>query len=129
MDEMSALLFANNQKIHVDGWVLTFSRLFPLIVCAWSAERSIATSCLPRWMLISCVGAIMFRITTVLNAASRVPQYRGFGTNVSCVPSAKWTFLRKRKTNVFASLDADHDCTSSGRGWARSPPLYVKNVS
>jgi hypothetical protein len=42
---------------------------------------------------------------------------------VSGVPSAKWTFRRRRKTNVFASLDADHDCTRSGLGWARSPPL------
>ena len=73
-DETCGLLFANSQKIHVDGSVRTFRRLFPLIVCAWSAERSIATSCFPRWMLISWVGAIMFRITTVLNAAFRDPQ-------------------------------------------------------
>ena len=48
---------------------------------------------------------------------------------VSGVPSAKWTFLRRLKTNVFASFDAFHDCTSMGTGCARSPPLYVKNVS
>ena len=72
--EMSGLLFANSQKIHVEGCRLTFRLLLPLMLCAWSADRSIATSCLPRWMLISCVGAIMLRITTVLNAALRVPQ-------------------------------------------------------
>ena len=48
---------------------------------------------------------------------------------VSGVPSAKRTFRRSWKMNVFASLDTFHDCTSSGRGWARSPPLYVKKVS
>ena len=48
---------------------------------------------------------------------------------VSGVPSAKRTFLRRLKMNVFAFFDADHDCTSRGTGWARSPPLYVKNVS
>src|SRR5882672_9613127 len=35
-------------------------------------------------MLISCVGAIMLRITTVLKAAFLAPQYRGFGTSVIC---------------------------------------------
>jgi hypothetical protein len=48
---------------------------------------------------------------------------------VSGVPSAKWTFFRRLKTNVFASLDAVHERTSCGIGCARSPPLYVKNVS
>jgi hypothetical protein len=42
---------------------------------------------------------------------------------VSGVPSAKCTFRRRLKTNVFASFDAVHDCTRSGRGCARSPPL------
>ena len=73
-DETCGLLFANSQKIQVEGSSRTFRRLLPLIVCAWSAERSIATSCYPRWMLISCVGAIMLRTTTVLNAAFRDPQ-------------------------------------------------------
>ena len=72
--ETCGLLFASMKKIHVDGDVRTFRRLFPLIVCAWSEERSIAISSFPRWMLMSCVGAIMFLITTVLNAALRVPQ-------------------------------------------------------
>jgi hypothetical protein len=35
---------------------------------------------------------------------------------VSGVPSAKCTFLRSWKTNVFASLDAVHERTRSGRG-------------
>ena len=60
--------------LHVDGDVRTFRRLFPRIVCAWSEERSIATSCFPRWMLISWVGAIMLRTTTVLNFALNGPQ-------------------------------------------------------
>ena len=72
--EICGLLFAKSQKIHVEGCSETFSFALDLIVCAWSAERSIATSCFPRWMLMSCVGAIMFRITTVENAALRAPQ-------------------------------------------------------
>ena len=48
---------------------------------------------------------------------------------VSGVPSAKWTLVRRWKTNVFASFDAVHERTSSGIGWARSLPRYVKKVS
>src|SRR5262249_1140153 len=210
----------------------------PFSVCAWSAERSIAISCVPRWTLISCVGAIMFRTTTVLKPGFLGPQYFGFGTSVSCdvvlydlssygplpapadadelnhcsavsaveasaaavppcaftsfeltmpndgfariavscvagvadfittvylplaetlmparrgagfplmfisrlsekttsadvsgVPSAKWTFFFRWKVNVFAPFVAFHDCTSSGIGFERSPPLYVNSVS
>ena len=42
---------------------------------------------------------------------------------VSGVPSAKRTSRRRLKTNILASLDTVHECTSSGRGCARSPPL------
>ena len=42
---------------------------------------------------------------------------------VSGVPSAKCTFFFSWNVNVFASLLAVHDCTSSGIGWARSLPL------
>ena len=74
IDEICGLLFANSQKTHVDGCSETFTFLLLLSDCAWSDDRSIATSCLPRWMLISWVAAIMFRRTTVPNAAFLAPQ-------------------------------------------------------
>jgi hypothetical protein len=67
-------LFANSQNTQVDGVSSTFSLLLPLMLCACSEERSIATSCEPRWMLISCVAAIMLRITTVVHFALFRPQ-------------------------------------------------------
>src|SRR3954464_12081279 len=81
---MDALSFANSQNTHVDGWsdTLSFELLFR--VCAWSDERSIATSCEPRWMLISCVGAIMLRTTTVVNAGFFAPPGRLCGRRVTC---------------------------------------------
>ena len=59
------MLFAIRKKIHVEGWSETLTFLLHLSVCAWSAERSIAISCEPRATFRSCVGAIMFRITTL----------------------------------------------------------------
>src|SRR5437764_13039615 len=43
-----------------------------------------ATSCEPRWMLISCVAEIMFRTTTVLHFALSGPQYFAFGVRRIC---------------------------------------------
>src|SRR3954454_16939418 len=82
-DESDESLFANSQKTHVDGCSDTFSFELPRRVCAWSDARSIATSCEPRWMLISCVAAIMLRTTTVENFGFFAPQYFAFGTSVT----------------------------------------------
>src|SRR5436853_577370 len=136
---MSGLLLANSQKTQVEGCKLTFRRLLLRMLTAWSADRSIATSCLPRWMLISCVGAIMLRTTVYLPFADGVtPSSRKAGlplrlikrrnekttsADVSGVLSAKWTFFFSLNVNVFASFVADHDCTSIGTGCAMSPPL------
>src|ERR1700747_3655889 len=84
MLEIEGLLFVNSQNTHVDGWSETCTFPFPLNVFAWSAERSIAISCEPRCTLISCVGAIMLRTTTLLKPGFFGPQYFGFGTSVSC---------------------------------------------
>ena len=73
-DDTDESLFISRKNTQVDGPVCTFRLLLPLMLCAWSEERSIATSCFPRWMLISWVGAIMFRTTTVLNFALYGPQ-------------------------------------------------------
>ena len=43
--------------------------------------------------------------------------------DVSGVPSAKCTFFLSLNVNVFAFDVAVQDETSSGTGWARSPPL------
>ena len=67
-------LLARSQNTHVDGWSDTCRCELLRSVCAWSADRSIATSCVPRWMLMSCVAAIMLRTTTVENAGFGAPQ-------------------------------------------------------
>ena len=77
-------LFANSQNTQVDGCSDTFTCEFDLSVCAWSDERSIATSCEPRPTLISCVAATMFRTTTVSNAGFVAPQYFVLRLSVIC---------------------------------------------
>jgi hypothetical protein len=67
-------LFASRKKICVDGCSATRRFDLPCNDLACAEERSIATSCEPRWMLISCVGAIMLRTTTLENAAFFLPQ-------------------------------------------------------
>src|SRR2546421_302111 len=135
------------KKIQVDGDVRTFRRVFLLIVCAWSAERSIAT---PSDVFVRIDGSAVFgvferRTTVYLPRAEGVtPSSRkaGFPLRlirrrnektasfaVSGVPSAKCTFVRRWNTNVLAFFDAVHVLTSSGIGWARSLPRYVKKVS
>src|SRR5712691_10386685 len=84
MLEIDLSLFANSQKIQVEGVRETFSFLLPLMLCAWSDARSIATSWVPRWRLISWVAAIMLRTTTVLHFALFGPQYFAFGARTSC---------------------------------------------
>src|SRR5687767_3437338 len=68
---MAGLLLAKSQKTQVDGWVRTRRRLLRFNDCACWAERSIATSCRPRWMLMNCVGAPMLRMTTRSKAGFR----------------------------------------------------------
>src|SRR4051794_16444644 len=49
--------------------------------------------------------------------------------DVSGLPFAKCTFRLSWNVNTLPPFVAFHDDTSSGIGWARSPPLYVKSVS
>ena len=77
-------MFANSQNTHVDGVVSVFRFLLPLSDSACCEDRSIATSYLPRCTLISCVGAIMFRTTTLEKAGFVEPQYFAFGERTIC---------------------------------------------
>src|SRR5204862_6137378 len=77
-------LFAYSQNTQVDGCSATFTFELDLSVCAWSEARSIATSCEPRLMLISCVAATMLRTTTVSNAGFVLPQYFVLRLSVIC---------------------------------------------
>ena len=82
-DEIFGLLLANSQNTHVEG-VVTVRFFFPWSDSACWDDRSIATSYLPRCTLISCVGAIMFRMTTLEKAGFVGPQYLAFGFRTIC---------------------------------------------
>ena len=81
--------------------------------------------------VLACMTTVYFDGAEVLTPASRKAGFplmlmsrlseKTTSADVSGVPSAKWTFFLSWNVNVFASLLAFHDCTSSGIGVVRSP--------